>query len=257
MSRQKQTAWGRVRSGSAMSRVSHWPAITFLILPCTPQPLSQNLVDLVAEPDVLAGPSVALKKEKELFFSRLQSWRPNLAPLKREVLAEATVSGLSSQWWCSRFLVLQDEGKHDHSGCISKRWEGNTGPVSGLTAHFSCTHTCEGSGAYVSEEEKALTWSLCPVRRVCNRGHNTRVWWLRLLGAGQACMAAKELHYDGNRRFTLFLSERIAGRILTELKQKGLCGSRDARLAAASPLWNRLHCRRHLMESMFGCLMNY
>lgn len=49
-------------------------------------------------------------------------------------------------------------------------------------------------------------------------------------------MAAKELHYDGNRRFTLFLSERIAGRILTELKQKGLCGSRDARLAAASAL---------------------
>lgn len=38
-------------------------------------------------------------------------------------------------------------------------------------------------------------------------------------------MAAKDLHYDGNRRFTVFLSERTAGRILTELKQKGLCGS--------------------------------
>lgn len=49
-------------------------------------------------------------------------------------------------------------------------------------------------------------------------------------------MAAKDLHYDGNRRFTLFLSERTAGRILTGLKQKGLCGSMDARLAAASPL---------------------
>lgn len=49
-------------------------------------------------------------------------------------------------------------------------------------------------------------------------------------------MAAKDLHYDGNRRFTLFLSERTAGRILTELKQKGLCGSGDARLAATSPL---------------------
>lgn len=42
-------------------------------------------------------------------------------------------------------------------------------------------------------------------------------------------MAAKDLHYDGNRRFTVFLSERTAGRILTELKQKVLCGSGDAR----------------------------
>jgi len=38
------------------------------------------------------------------------------------------------------------------------------------------------------------------------------------------CMAAKDRHYDGNRRFTVFLSERTAGRIFTRLKQKGLCG---------------------------------
>lgn len=100
MSRQKQTAWGRVRSGSAMSRVSHWPAITFLILPCTPQPLSQNLVDLVAEPDVLAGPSVALKKEKELFFFPL-------AELTAKFSAAATrsfgrVSDDAAGSWCYR-----------------------------------------------------------------------------------------------------------------------------------------------------------
>lgn len=38
------------------------------------------------------------------------------------------------------------------------------------------------------------------------------------------CMAAKDRHCDGNRRFTVFLSERTAGRIFTRLKQKGLCG---------------------------------
>lgn len=50
-----------------------------------------------------------------------------------------------------------EEGKHDHTGCMSKRREGDTGSSSGLTAQFSCVHTCEGSGAHVSEEEKALT----------------------------------------------------------------------------------------------------
>lgn len=69
MSRQKQTAWGRVPSRSALSWASHWPAITFLIIPCTPQPLSQNPVDLAAEPDVLAAPRLQLKKEEVLFFS--------------------------------------------------------------------------------------------------------------------------------------------------------------------------------------------
>lgn len=38
-------------------------------------------------------------------------------------------------------------------------------------------------------------------------------------------MAAKDRHSDGNRRFTVFLSKRTAGRILTGLEQKGLCGS--------------------------------
>lgn len=32
----------------------------------------------------------------------------------------------------------------------------------------------------------------------------------------------------------MFLSERTAGRILTELKQKGLCSGGDAKLALAS-----------------------
>lgn len=39
------------------------------------------------------------------------------------------------------------------------------------------------------------------------------------------CMAAKVRHRDGNRRFTVFLSERI----FTRLKQKGFCnwGTQD------------------------------
>lgn len=50
-------------------------------------------------------------------------------------------------------------------------------------------------------------------------------WWLWTV--------AKERHSDGNRRFTVFLSERTAGRILTKLEQKGHCGSGDTKLAAA------------------------
>lgn len=65
---QKQTAWGRVPSGSTLSRASHWPAVTFLILACPPQPRSQNLVDLVAEPDVLAAPQSPLKQKRCFFF---------------------------------------------------------------------------------------------------------------------------------------------------------------------------------------------
>lgn len=139
---------------------------------------------------------------------------------RQEVLADGSVESAVT---CSRFLLKQDP--------------------------------CQGSGARVCDGEKALTWGVCrvPLRRVWNRGHNTRVRWLRLLGAGRASMAAKDLHYDGNRRFTLFLSERTAGRILTGPKQKGLCGSGDAGLAAASPLWNCLCRTRRLMEGMFGC----
>lgn len=76
---------------------------------------------------------------------------------------------------------------------------------------------------------------------------------MRLLGAGRAPMAAKDLHYDGNRRFSLFLSERTAGRILTELKQKGLCGPGDARPAAASPL--KRPAARPLTEVHVGVLI--
>lgn len=78
---------------------------------------------------------------------------------------------------------------------------------------------------------------MCPVRRVCKREDTIPEWgdWGSLELAGPLWLQ-KDLHYDGNRRFTVFLSERTAGRILTELKQKGLCGSGDARLAAASPL---------------------
>lgn len=42
-------------------------------------------------------------------------------------------------------------------------------------------------------------------------------WWLWTV--------AKKRHSDGNRRFTVSLSKRTAGRILTELEQKGHCGS--------------------------------
>lgn len=121
--------------------------------------------------------------------------------------------------------------------------------------HNQCVHTCREVGVRVSAEERPRVevCAACPESRVCKRGHNARAGWLGLLGAGRASMAAKDLHYDGNRRFTVFLSERTAGRILTERKQKGLCDSGDARLAAVSPLWNCPHSKSHWNLGITHC----
>lgn len=103
------------------------------------------------------------------------------------------------------------------------------------------------SGAHVSNEERPWVevCAVCPVRWVWKRGHNTRVGWLGLLGAGQASMAAKRPSLRWQPE--VHCVPEWKDRILTELKQKGLCGAGDARLAAASPLWNCLHSKSHFI----------
>lgn len=52
---QKQTAWGMVLSGRAMSQSLCWPGITFhLPLPCFPLPLSQSPLDLQISSNTLS-----------------------------------------------------------------------------------------------------------------------------------------------------------------------------------------------------------
>ena len=188
---------------------------------------------------------------------------------------------LLSQWWWSSLLVFQGSchvtllpppspaaplphnGKHDptefrrehiRGKCVLTCISWNAGSHAGLRrARFSyitsvCTLVEEWGPCVRGRKALSLKSVLCVLWDECVREDTIPEWgdWGSLELAGPLWLQ-KDLHYDGNRRFTVFLSERTAGRILTELKQKGLCGSGDARLAAASPLWNCLHSKSHLI----------
>lgn len=158
---QKQTAWGRVPSGSTLSWAPHWPAVTFLILAWPPQPRSQNPVDLVAELDVLAAPQSPLKQKRCFFF---------FAFFFPTSFAGSVVDAADSN------------RKRDHADCTIKT-RGNAERWIQFRAQglISAARTLvRGSGARVADEEKALTWSLCVLcvrwDECVTEGHNTRAW---------------------------------------------------------------------------------
>lgn len=170
----------------------------------------------------------------------------------RVVLCDAVVlPPLAPLYTIANMIQLSVERISKQSVCFLHNlpcWIPGTAKSS-FQLHNQCVHTCGGEGPMcLLKKGLELKSVLCVLWDECVTEDTIAEWGDGgLLGAGRASMAAKDLHYDGNRRFTVFLSERTAGRILTELKQKSLCGSGDARLAAASPLWNCPHSKSHLI----------
>lgn len=160
--------------------------------------------------------------------------------------------GMKWQLQCDDVTRRVHNGKHECRQnirgkvcvtCIS--W--NTRHISAHCSYVTGVCTLVEEWGPCVQRRKALSWSCaaCPVRWVCKRGHNTRVGWLGLLGAGQASMAAKRPSLRWQPE--VHCVPEWKDRILTELKQKGLCGSGDARLAVASALWNCLHSKSHFI----------
>lgn len=63
-----------------------------------------------------------------------------------------------------------------------------------MKLHNHYMHTCGEVGPMCPLKKRPWVevCSACPVRQVCKRGHNTRVGWLGLVGAGWASMAAEK-----------------------------------------------------------------
>lgn len=216
VSRQKQTAWGRFPSGTRCSRPhigqeTHSSTSYHALHSLFPKALATSLLNLTC-----LWPLSCSKTRRGvhvLFPSpcksncQIELWALENFFGMRDTLDEFVESMVMEQplgitrgvaMWCCWAPSLFTQWQ-TWSNCVQKELlrkvcvtciscdAGSPGHITSVCARLW------KSGAHVSAEERPRVevCAACPVRRVCKRGHNTRVGWLGFLGAGCASMAAK------------------------------------------------------------------